>query len=544
MEYVVGVLHRYRVWLPYALSFVLLIAFFGVAKPFWSGNDDTSMSLIANGGGLALVPSPRLVLTNIAWGYLIHWLPNIAHIRSYTWMTYLALAISYAAAMFVLARNSAHPVLSSILMLLVYIPVFLYPQFTLVAGYLAFSSLMLFVHSVRAQSIGTGAVAGILIVLSGLVRADETALVILVLLPMSMCYLRIIYESSLRWHWLSVIAITMLVFMAFQLLDYFTFSTGRWYEYAHTYALRTAFTDFKINLYFIFHPKMLLGTGYTLNDLRLFADWFYCDTRVFSPEKLAPVLQKLPMLGRLALNLQKYHGVLRPLENQDFDAFMALFVPVVAFHRHRWNLLTSVVMLGAVIGLLLAAGRAEVSRVYIPACAGILMVGATELKCEHRLHTWIITITALAITTGLILKKYDANLGMQHRSARIQALTCNLPKGTFLVNWGAHYPFALEYQPFEDMRKPCALDYYSFGEFSLAPFALDHLHAHTDGKDFVDAVLAGQSFDMLALPNQMYALQKYFLDHYQVHTVYAPIKFPNSLKIFSFSLAKTGPPAH
>jgi hypothetical protein len=96
----------------------------------------------------------------------------------------------------------------------------------------------------------------------------------------------------------------------------------------------------------------------------------------------------------------------------------------------------------------------------------------------------------------------------------LQAVDCTLPKDALTVVWGGAYPFSLAYPPFKGVRA-CPLHYYSLGEFSLAPYALDHLHAYTGGKDLVPALLAGQPFYFIADRAQLSGLGEYFKAHYK-----------------------------
>src|SRR5580692_8778168 len=82
---------RLATYLPYALGLVAMFVALTCFKLFWRSNDDVAMSLIADGGGQVITPGPHLVLTNIAWGYLVYGVHLLGAAHAYATVTYLAL---------------------------------------------------------------------------------------------------------------------------------------------------------------------------------------------------------------------------------------------------------------------------------------------------------------------------------------------------------------------------------------------------------------------------------------------------------------------
>jgi hypothetical protein len=508
--------------LPYLCAFVALLIVFGINQAFWLTNDDVSMSLISTGNGIADAPASRLVLTNIAWGYLIQWLPDLGGIRAYTWVTYLALLASWGGCVWGLLRSEVDHRLAAVLLVLVYAPVIVHPQFTLVAGYLAAAGLLLGCGAIASRSIAAGGCAGLLVVLSGLVRADETALVLLVVFPLCITPLRAAWASDLCRRWLAVAGISVGVFLGFQLLDYFAFASGDWALYAQDYALRTGFTDFKFSVYFREHPALLKGSGFSVNDMRLISDWFYLDTRIFSPERLERLLDSLPWEGRLHASTESSAELLEPFADT-LVAILALTAAVIAlFHRERGRMLAALAIFALVMVLLWCAGRPAITRIYIPVFVALVLVGVTRLRSDWRRAQDLLLVAALVTTVLFCVHLSLKDRNLEFKSRQVQALACDLPKDSLIVIWGGSYPLAAEYPPFQPIGAGCPIDYYAFGEFSLAPYALDHLHRHTDGKDFVPAILAGQSFYFISDRGPLAELQTYFRQHYSVRLEVTP----------------------
>jgi len=499
---------------PYIVGLIVLIALVCLSRPFWLTNDDVAMSLIADGGGLADTPSPRIVLTNIAWGYLVYGFPSLGGIPSYTWVTYLALGLSCLVLLFVFVRSSVDPRIAAAAMVLVFAPTLIYPQFTLVAGYLAFAAVALACHAVASRSHAAGWFAGALVVLSGLVRFDETLLVLLVALPLFLPYWLAAYRSDQRRHWLMIAGTTLLVFCAFQSLDYLTFSTGQWGDFGRIYGPRTEFTDFKFADYFREHPATLRGSGFTMNDMRLLGDWFYVDTQVFTADKLSALLDTMPWYGRLRSMEGTWRTLFDPFDDAVIIALSVVIVMIGVLHRQRRYFVSAIVVLALVMVGLWLAGRPGITRIYISAFAGLVMVGVLQLRESRRglsIVFTVVTLTALLLCGHAFLR----NDRLRAMSDRLETTDCTLPQDSLTVVWGGAYPFSLAYLPFKGLPA-CPLHYYSLGEFSLAPYALDHLHAYTGGKDLVPALLAGQSFYFIADRMRLNFLNQYFTAHYSV----------------------------
>ena len=528
-------------YLPYVLGLAALLAYVSLCTPFWRSNDDVSMSLISAGGGIAAAPSPRLVLTNVVWGWLIYITPSIGHIRPYTLFTYLGLILSYVVLAGCFLRRRVDHLFAAIVLLFLFAPTLVFPQFSLVAGDLAVAGLVLLCLSLEQGSLRGGIAACCLVVLSGLVRADETALVVIAAAPLCFGYVKTGYASPLRRRWLALAGVTALVFVGFQLFDWWDFSRGDWAEFGSTYSLRTQFTDFKLGRYFLLHPDKLDGTGFSTSDMHLFANWFYADTQVFTPSRLAVLMQRLPLWERLSLNLDFYREALQPLFDAQFHTLLALLGLAALLHRRRWQLLGSVCVLAGLMFLLLLSGRAQVTRIYLPAGAALLALAVLEMELKPRLLRFGLAVLALAVSIPVLHQLYLRDKVEERESARVQAVTCGLPHDQMFIVWGSDYPFPAEYPPFGDSHRICPLHFYSFGEYSLAPYALDHLHQYTGGKDFVPAMLSGQSFEFIANGMMLKLLKVYFEQHYSVDLRITPVRHGGHFAVFRVGLASPPP---
>jgi hypothetical protein len=196
------------------------------------------------------------------------------------------------------------------------------------------------------------------------------------------------------------------------------------------------------------------------------------------------------------------------------NALCAMLAALLFFHRRRRALFAALVLFAVVMICLAMAGRPGVTRIYFPVFVALVVLGVIQLgECRRwvRLVLLLVACTAAFIVCHHL---YDNDRHLQGDAQVAQSATCDLPRGKLWIVWAGHYPFPLEYPVFQPKQYDCPFDYYSFGQFALAPFALDRLHAFTGGKDFVPALLGGRSFQVIADKEQLFLLRNFLHTHY------------------------------
>jgi hypothetical protein len=501
------------VW-PYLMGFAILLAMLIICRPFWLTNDDAQMSLIADGQGLAGVPSPHLVLTNIVWGYLVYWFPDIGGIRSYAWITYAAFALAYVAMVLAFRRCKVDHRMAAAALVLVYVPALIHPQFTLVAGYLAAAGLLVACTAIHMRSQPLAAFAGVLVVVSSLVRMDETVLVMLISAPLCIASLRDAWASDLRIRWLAIAGVSAALVAGFWFLDYLEFAASPWAYFASGYGLRDGFSDFGLGMWFNDHPAHLAGGPLSINDLHLLEDWFCLDTQVCSPAALHHLLESLPWQGRIHVDHLTFVRALEPFTNTLVSPLCVVLAALLLLQRRRRALFAALALFAIVMVGLAMAGRPGVTRIYWPAFVALTLLGVIRFD-ETRRPSRLLFLVVICAAAGFVCGRiYVNDRHLVGNAGVVQAATCGLTREKLTLVWGGRYPFQLEYPVFQPKQYDCPFDYYPFGQFSLAPYALDHLHSFTGGKDFVPALLAGQSFRLIADHYQLQMLTDYVRGHY------------------------------
>jgi hypothetical protein len=475
------------------------------------------MAMVADGYGIASAPFKTLVFSNIAWGYIIAWLPNLYDVQSYSWATYLALVVSYSTVLYSLIRNTINPIFASAILLLIYAPVFIYPQFTLVSGYLAFAAISLLCLPPDKQSILSISVSGAIFILSGLVRIQELLLVVIVTIPVFIGYWRSIMEVKLKWRWIVMASCVVVILALFNVVNQYEYSKPGWRDFNETNRLRAEFTDFNLGSYYKDYPETLKNTGYTENDLALFKNWFFIDPSVFAPERIVKLIHEVSWSERVLTNIKRFRSAEKPFGNLQIVFLSLTVLMLLVFHKRRVYLIAGVIITAIIMLVLLLLGRAGITRIYIPVFCALALFGSMQPRSD--LHKILIVyplfiIVTIAMAMILLINVHSRDKSDLGKSEEIRELTCQLPHNALTVIWGASYPYEKEYLPFRKLSANCSLDIYSLGALDLAPFALDRLDRSTGNKDLVSAILVGKKLDFIASENQLAMLQTYFSEHY------------------------------
>ncbi|MFI5269392.1 MAG: hypothetical protein ACHQ7M_18605, partial [Chloroflexota bacterium] len=321
---------RITSWLhhaPYALAGGLLLALLLWGEKFWLTNDDIGMSMIVGGYGTAATPSPGIVLeTNVIWGWLLMHVPDVAGIRGYTLATYTLLLLS-CFTIFVALRRLDVPRLSAAAVLVaMYAGVILYPQFTLLSGYLAVAGFALVLASDAGNLRRSMLAAAPLLLLSGLIRPDEMALVFLVSSPFLAQAWRKHSDRRWRLHWLGLACGSALLLGGASLYSLHYNSSGAWQNYEDIDSLRSEITDYGLGTYFLRHQSELKDSGLSENDVNMMRSFFFLDPKVFNSARFAPLVDSVSLIHRLQMNFGRFDKFVKVFEDPWLLTMLGMFL--------------------------------------------------------------------------------------------------------------------------------------------------------------------------------------------------------------------------
>lgn len=484
-----------------------LVAAFAVplalGQAYWQTNDDAFMAMVAHGYGVSAAPSIAVLFSSVLYGTLIQsvGVASIAGAQTYGVFTYVLLAAAAIGAAYALWRAGVSGGFAAAALLIVFAPVVLYPQFTVVAGLLVVSGALLLAADGRWPA---AAAAAALFALAALVRVEQAGLTLVFTLP----FLAPMLRSAPR---VSALAVLAGAAVAGVVADRLYYAAPAWEQYVAMNEARMRFTDWGLRQYFFGEILDAMRLGWTVNDLLMIEGWFFADPRVYTPARLNELAEQVSIPSLLLSNAKRYDEAAAPFCHEAFLALLALAL-FAAWRAHSRLALWTLAALGAFMLAILLAGRPGVMRIYIPPLAAIALFALTQQPGPlARLH---------AILLGIGMAVAGTVLGLRNAADRaeeeiLRARVCGLPAERLYVVWGGALAYERIYRPLAAPGDGCALTLYGLGVQSYAPYALERLRAATGAGDVVQALLDGKEIDMFADRYQVEGLRRHLRIHYR-----------------------------
>ena len=483
-----------------------LIAAFAVplalGQPYWQENDDAFMAMVAHGYGITAAPGTELLFSSVLYGKLIQSLPaSIAGAQTYGVLSYVLLAAAATAAAYALWRAAVAGGLAAAGLVIVFAPVVLYPQFTVVAGLLVVSGALLLATDGRWRA---AAAAAVLFAFGALVRFGAAGLTFVFVLP----FLVPILRSAPRFAAVAVLAAAAAGGIAADRLHY---AAPAWEKFLAMNDARLRFTDWGLRPYFFREPLDPMRLGWVPNDLVMIEGWFFADPRVYTPARLNHLADQVSTPFLVLSNATRYHEAIAPFSHEQFLALLA-FALFAAWRARSRLALWTLAALGAVMLGIVLAGRPGAMRIYIPPLAGIaLFVLTVAPRPLARLHAILLGIGVTAAGTVLGFR----NAADRAEEELLRSRVCRMPADRLYVTWGDALPYERIYRPLAPPGDGCALPFYPLGVQSYAPYALERLRTGTGAGDVIQALLDGKEIDMFANGWQIDVLRRHLRIHYQ-----------------------------
>ena len=532
-------LHRI---LLYAFALAAIVILFAVTGKFWQSNDDPNMAMIAQGTGIASVPSPGIVYSNIVWGWVLEHGPSIAGIQFYALANYALLAASLTAILYALDKARVPALLSAAIVMTAYGPIAVNMEFTVVSGYLAAAGMALACIAVRSDGYRLWVAAGLLLIFGALIRGLELPFVVFVTFPLFLFFVHEEPGTSKRYIRL-VMPLVMVgaVLWLCRMLDARYYSSTDWDLYNSISGIRNLFVNYNLGVYFAKHPELIAGSPLSRNDIDLISNWFYLDPSVFNAATFDPIMRHVSWLERVRLNLHFLRShFLSPFTDPQTLVFIGLLVFLVPLHaRPRVAFLACILLLACML-LLWAAGRPGILRIYTPVFLALTVLIAMGLNGKARGLAPLLGFAGVITALGLFAYSHAQLSALESEAAPAQAEVCAIPRDKLIVNWGNGNAFRYRYvlRPFAPMGQVCDLHYYPIGALELTPSALDQLYAATGGKDLVEALMSGQTFYLLSGAGRLDMLRTFFKEHYDRTLSATLVKQGDAIELYEIGIAR------
>jgi hypothetical protein len=473
----------------------------------WETNDDVAMSMIAHGYGIADYGSPNLIFSNVLWGLFVRVLPNLGGVLGYSIATLLSLVIAGAAMLYFLLRSGAGYGVGLLVMAIVLARPVLFPQFTITAGLLTVASVLGLHVYARHGSLIDLALACFLGLLAFLIRRIEFALVFAIALPLLPW--RKLLKSRPAWIAAAGLAVCLAGVTVFDTRSY---AGPEWQEFQQRNPVRVAFTDFGAANRVLQHPDVMQRAGFSENDVRLVADFFFADPRLTDPASLRLLLGDLPIQvadwADLGSGLTGLSWLLKP----PLLSLATMGIMLLIFFFRPGLLLAWVACL-IVMFAFGAAGRPGTARVYVPLLSMLIVIPCASTFHQSR---WKYGAVGCALLGGCFFNGYQ--LAQEVPESNALLLKARSPRFTAsesVVVWGSSLPFQYIFPVFTREVDTHDTRIYGLGTATLAPVSVAWADERA-GRGFSARLRSGTGIQLIADNHEQSLLDTYCNEHYGV----------------------------
>ncbi len=461
--------------------------------------------MIAHGYGMAAQSSPKLMFSNILWGYFVGALPTVGGVLGYSLATLAVLFAVGAAIFYGMHRLGAGAPACLAMLALVMIRPILFPQFTVNAGLLLVAALVCWHVYARHNSplaLGAGCV---LAFLSYLVRSHEFLLVFLVALPL------------IPWQplWRKPVARGTFALLIGAIAISAIFDAGNyqgkeWEPFNQLNPARAAFTDFGAGEELKQHPDILKRHGFSVNDVDLVSTWFFVDTRIADPKLLRSMLGELGILPAGSNSWANAWLSLKSLWHPDIRPLLAIAL-ILALLRPSYGIAASWLLFLAAIIIMGVLGRPGILRVYVPLLSLLAVAPFLSEKAFRPLRP----LAALLVATAAAISASAAT--ENSKNFELAAIETRREFTAFpaepVVIWGDSFPFERIYPVLG--ASPAAMTYrlYGLGVFTWSPFSVAFAEQKRQ-RGVVDRLRQSAGMPFLATEERYEYLKKYCDEHH------------------------------
>jgi hypothetical protein len=496
--------HQFAISLALIGGFVALLCLF--LEPNWENNDDVAMSMIAHGYGAMDYGSPNLIFSNVLWGRFVRVLPNLGGVMGYSTATLLSLVIAGATTLYFLLRSGAGYAVSLLAMAIVLARPALLPQFTTTAGLLTIACVLgLRVYACHGSLIDL-ALGCFLGFVAFLIRNLEFALVFIVALPL------LPWRKLLKSRPACIAAATFAVCLtSATVFDTQSYAGPEWQDFFQRNAPRAAFTDFNAADRVLQRPEVMQRAGFSENDVRLVADYFFADPRLMNPASLRLLLGDIPTQlanrANLESGLKGLSWLLRPpLIPLAVTGILLLF----------FSLRPSLLLVWAAFLIVMfafgAAGRLGTSWVYVPLLSMLIVI---PLASTFRQSQWRYRAVGCVLLGGCIFNSYPLAQEIQSRAPLLQARSIKLGESESVAVWGASLPYQYVFPIFTRESDIRGIRIYGLGTATLAPMSVATADERA-GSGFLARLRSRAGIQLIANRRDQSLLDTYCNEHYGV----------------------------
>jgi hypothetical protein len=473
----------------FVAAIVCTLVFF--MEPRWETNDDVGMSMVAHGYGMASVGSPRLIFSNVLWGWLVRLIPNIGGVVGYSIATLATITVVGSVLLAAVVKSGRGVAIAAGLMFLLLPRAILFPQFTVNAGLLAVAAIACWHVASKQKNLLAAALGCVLFFLGYLIRSHEVVLVVLVAAPL-FPWRQMIASRPISYGLLCVAG----SLAAASFYDYTAYQGQEWKRFNELNLARAPYTDFNIVERLTQRPDILSRYDYSVNDVGLIQSWFFADPVIADPAKLKAMAADLGAIpgkeAALEGGLASVIALLHPSLIYVLGAAL-----LVGLYRRNWRVGICWLFFLSIAFVLGVLGRPGTLRIYVP--VAFLLLLAPLLVAGRRFENTHRALGLILCALGLMNFYSVLSESMQERkkSFALRADFVDFPTYP-VVAWGAALPYEAIFPVLGDINQMSKKKIYALGAFTWAPFSLAYTEQQV-GRGFQTLFSRGEGVPVIGV---------------------------------------------
>lgn len=454
---------HYKIFLFLTGIFVLL---FSLYQPIFETNDDVAMSMIAHGYGLAFLPSPNIMFSNVIYGWIVMHLPVIGKIYPYSYMTFFALAVVAWSLLYFLEILSVRRVYAVLFVLLILVRAVAMPQFTVNAGLLALAAITGFLTYQKTNKNFHLWLAMGLAFYSFLIRNQEFYFMILISSPLWI-------NKTLLTHKFIFVSLGFIALcVVAQYINWDAYSGTQFANYNALLKIRVPFNDFGAAAYFSTHPELLTQYGYTVNDLELIKQFVFADNQITNPQRLGALLTHFKFNQYIYKNNGLALQAIKSIYDPSFKFLLATAVITTLLGNNKFKFILSWLLFIALVGFLGLMGRPSILRIYYPVIAMLAFLPIIYIQTYTKFFLILSSLVLLALTLST---NYLTNHQRMQTTRLARHDIHKLNSNTLYYIYAAALPYELIDLPLKPLSPTYRL--YAFGSSYYLPNTFSNHYA-------------------------------------------------------------------
>ncbi len=456
--------------------------------------------MLAHGYGVSVFGSPKILFSNVVWGYFVRIIPTINGVLGYSIATLCVLVTIGSVLVWSLLRSGVGYIACLSIFGLVLTGPVIFPQFTINAGLLFIGALLCWRMYAQKNSTGVLIAGCTLAFLSFLVRAPQFLLMLIVALPL------------IPWRSLLASRLTKYAFFALSLsialsfvIDKQAYQSEEWQAFNELNPARAAFTDYGAGKVLKEHPDIMKRHDFSANDVDLIGHWFFVDPNIANPKTLTSMLTELGPLSTQKNSLDNaFTGVQTLWHPRLWISFCVAII--LLFLMPSWKVAVSwglCILAVFSIGLL---GRPGVLHVYVTLVSLLLIAPFLT----GRASGWRMHLGVCILFVAMLTNAWNVFAESKRFSLEAQKILADVPTfpNTPVVIWGGTFPYDAVYPVLGASTAAMSYRHYGLGTSTLAPYTVAY-EEQKAGRGLTDILVAKGGMPVMAHPIYLKMLEIY-----------------------------------